>query len=125
MITGQNGAAGLTRNRHSHQRPAAVTPSGVVAATLVRYQLDSPDASFLVSFGSLMSQPDYQVGTALAVADARIDPRIEDVDDQVGYDEQQGNHQDHTLHNRIVPLEDRLKHQPPNPRHGEDLINAH
>src|SRR3989475_12162827 len=92
MIPRQTGATRLCTNRHSHQRPAAVTPSGVVAAPLVPYQLDSPDASFLVSFGSLMSQPDYQVGTALAVADARSDPRIEHVDDQVGDDEQQRNH---------------------------------
>src|SRR3989475_9733639 len=89
MITRPIGATRLRTTRHSPQRPAAVTPSGVVAATL-------------------------------AVADARIDPRIEDVDDQVGYDEQQGNHQDHTLHDRIIPLEDRLKHQPPHPRQGED-----
>src|SRR5947209_20622050 len=108
MITRPIGATRLPTNRPSQVRPPPATRRGAPAA-LVPYELDSPRVAFLESLESLMRQAAYQVRTALAVADAGIDPGIEHIDDQVGQDEQESNHQDHPLDDRIVPLENRLQ----------------
>src|SRR5436309_15867016 len=115
MITRPIGATRLRPNRPSQVRPPPATRRGAPAA-LVPYELDSPRVAFLESVESLMRQAAYQVLTALAVADAGIDPGLEHIDDQDGQDEQEGNHQNHPLDDRLVPWEDRRHNVSPHPR---------
>src|SRR3990170_5720912 len=62
---------------------------------------------------------------ALAVADAWVDPGIEEIHHQIGDHEQERHHQHHALHHGIVALEDRLQHQPAHAGQREDLLDHH
>src|SRR5688572_645675 len=48
--------------------------------------------------------------------DARIDERVENIDDQVDGDDHEAGHDHDALHQRDIPLEDALVEQPPDAR---------
>ena len=58
-----------------------------------------------------------------SIADARIEPCIADVDQQVSEEDRDGNEHDHRLEQRVMSLVDRLDKQPPSPRKTEDLFD--
>src|SRR5216684_1285447 len=64
-------------------------------------------------------------GAGSAISDPRIDPAIEEIHEQVAQDEADGDEQDHPLHQRVVPREDRVHHEAAHPRQGEDILGDH
>src|SRR5262249_59190050 len=55
-----------------------------------------------------------------AVADARVEPRVGQVDQQVDDDEAEGDEEDQRLHHRVVAVSDRVDHEAPDAVQGED-----
>src|SRR5262245_26374996 len=45
-------------------------------------------------------------------ADARVEPAIEEIHEQVAHDEADRDEEDHALHERVVAGEDRVDHEP-------------
>src|SRR5262249_15210525 len=60
-----------------------------------------------------------------AVADARVEIGVQEVDGQVDRHEQHGDEQDGALGQRIVALVDGPQHEAPDPGKGEHLLDDH
>src|SRR5258707_3331546 len=70
-------------------------------------------------------RPTAPVTSASRVADARVEPRVEEVDGQVQGQEHQRHHEDHGLDGRVVALAHRLDERAPHARHHEDDLHDH
>src|SRR4051812_30932717 len=60
--------------------------------------------------------------SALAVADARVEPAIEQVGDQVEEDHEAGKDEGHGHHHRRVVAQDRVDQKRADARHAKDLL---
>src|SRR5262245_3872766 len=62
------------------------------------------------------------VAMTSAIADAWIEPRIGQVDEEVHDHETEGNEEDQGLHHRIVPVGDGIHDEPTDPVQGEHRL---
>src|SRR5512137_443230 len=95
---------------------APAAPSG-----LARTKLDT--CSGQVSWGArdAVSVPMSELSTAISVVpDARVEPRVGQVDQQVDDHEAERDQEDERLHHRVVTVSDRVHHEAAHPVQGED-----
>src|SRR5262245_55087596 len=64
-------------------------------------------------------------GCSAAIANPRVENRVEDVDDEVDDDEGDGDHQGAPLDHDEVSLEDGVNQQPTHPGQGEQRLDDH
>src|SRR5882762_6943559 len=68
--------------------------------------------------------PTDDVGsTGLPVADARVQKRIGEIDQEIEGDDHRGDDQVHRLHDRVVELVQRLEEEEPHARQPEDRLD--
>src|SRR3989442_14559928 len=61
-------------------------------------------------------------GAGSAVTDPRVDDDIEEIDDEVGQDEEGGEDEDDALHHGVVPREDRVDQEQSHPGPAEHRL---
>src|SRR5215207_8902087 len=61
----------------------------------------------------------------LAIANPWIEEGVDDIDKQVGHDEDDGDEQDYPLHDGVVPVKDGADKNPPDAADREDRLHDH
>src|SRR5271167_525283 len=110
-MNGTRMASGSTGNSRAHliERPPTLANSRGATATA---------AAFVCSVMSAMAH-------LLGEANAWIDIRVENVDDQIDHHDHNPGLHDDALHEREVALEDALVEQPADPGPGKDHLDDH
>src|SRR6266849_8295609 len=84
-----------------------------------------PSADRVLRRAKRASSTSTDVITGLAVADARVEPRVAEVDQDVDGDEDYGVEQDEVLHDDNVALDHRDDERAPEAGHAERLLDRH
>src|SRR5262249_51310679 len=96
-------------------RAPASAASSTMAATI-------PVPKSTSRFRSAGRRARRQSDAASAIPDARVDPRVDQVDQEVGDHEERADEQDGPLDERVVPLEDAPQEESPDAGQREDLL---
>src|SRR2546426_9721320 len=100
--------------------------NGAASATKrIRTPTKPPSADRVFRREKRASSPSTDVVTGLAVADARVEPRVAEVDQDVDGDEDYGVEQDEVLHDDNVALDHRDDERAPEAGHAERLLDRH
>src|SRR5215467_7837952 len=67
----------------------------------------------------------YWTAIGLPIADARIEPRIGEIDDEVYHHEAEGDEEHEGLHHGIIAVGDRVDHEAPHAVQGEHRLRDH
>src|SRR5262245_66646885 len=87
---------------------APAAPSGFC---LMNATISSPQVTGGASGAVAVCTSGYWTAIGLSVADAWIEPRVGEIDDEVHHHEAEGDEEHEGLHHRIVAMRDRVDHE--------------
>src|SRR2546426_11042764 len=100
--------------------------NGAASATKrIRTPTKPPSADRVFRREKRASSPSTDVVTVLAGADARVEPRVAEVDQDVDGDEDHGVEQDEVLHDDDVALDHRDDERSPDAGHSARMFDRH
>src|SRR5689334_20669613 len=71
--------------------------------------------------GAVAPAPTRELSTLISVVpDARVEPRVGEVDQEIDHHEAERDQEDEGLHHRVVAVRDRVDHEPAHSVEGED-----
>src|SRR5262252_9138780 len=101
---------------------APAAPSGFFRMNPV---ISSPQVTGGASGAVAVCTSGYWTAIGLPVADARVEPRVGEIDDEVHHHEPEGDEEHEGLHHGIVAMGDRVDHETPHAVQGEHRLRDH